>query len=111
MYTLEPLCHRFENLPLRLLPIVLDREVEVHIFYQDMVICTVSRAQCLLSVACTVEVVLSLLDEFSLTDERVVLTCRAVASAHTVAVHAAALLQQIIISICSRARRCCGRTA
>jgi hypothetical protein len=36
-YTLEPLCHRFGNLALRLLPIVLDREVVVHIFYQGMV--------------------------------------------------------------------------
>jgi hypothetical protein len=68
--------------------------------------CVVSPAQCLLPVTYTVEVVLSLLGQFQLTGEGAVLTCRAVASAHTVAAHAAVLLQQIIITLCSRARRC-----
>jgi hypothetical protein len=53
-----------------------------------------------------VEDVLSLLGQFPLTCEGAMLTCHAVASAHTVAAHAAALLQQIIITLCSRARRC-----
>jgi hypothetical protein len=105
MYTLDPLCHIFENLPFRFLPVVLDREVDVHIFYQGMVMYRFT-ARCLPSVTCTVEVVLLPLDQFLLTGEGVVLTCHAVASAHTVAVHAAALLQQIIITLCSRARRC-----
>jgi hypothetical protein len=68
--------------------------------------CAVSPAQYLLSVTCTMEVVLSLLDQFPLTGEGAVLTCRAIASAHTIAAHAAALLQQIIITLCSRVRRC-----
>jgi hypothetical protein len=63
-------------------------------------------AQCLLSVTCTVEDVLSLLGQFPLTGERAMLTRRAVASAHTEAAHAATLLQQIIITLCSCARRC-----
>jgi hypothetical protein len=37
---------------------------------------------------------------------RAMLTCRAVASAHTVAAQAVALLQQIIITLCSCAQRC-----
>jgi hypothetical protein len=68
--------------------------------------CTVSPAQCLLSVKCTVEVVLSLLGQVPLTGEGAVLTYRAVTSAHTVAAHVVALLQQIIITLCSHARRC-----
>jgi hypothetical protein len=44
--------------------------------------------------------------QFPLTGEKAMLTCRAVASARTVAAHATALLQQIIIILCSRARRC-----
>jgi hypothetical protein len=63
-------------------------------------------AQCLLSVTCTVEDMLSLLDQFPLTGEGAMLTRCAVASAHTVAAHAAALLQQIIITLCSRTRHC-----
>jgi hypothetical protein len=35
-----------------------------------------------------------------------VLTCRAVVSTHTVAAHTEALLQRIIITLCSRVRRC-----
>jgi hypothetical protein len=69
-----------------------------------------SLAQCLLSVTCTVEDVLSLLDQFPPIGEGAMLTCRAVASVHTVAAHAAALLQQIIITLCSRARRYDGTT-
>jgi hypothetical protein len=44
--------------------------------------------------------------QFPLTGEGAMLTCRAVASARTVTAHAAALLQQIIITLCSSARRC-----
>jgi hypothetical protein len=44
--------------------------------------------------------------QFPLTGEGAMLTRRAIASARTVAVHAAAFLQQIIITLCSRARRC-----
>jgi hypothetical protein len=44
--------------------------------------------------------------QFPLTSEGTMLTCRAVASARTVAAYAVALLQQIIITLCSRARRC-----
>jgi hypothetical protein len=79
----------------------------VRILYQGMVMCHLAStvAQCLLPVTCTVEDVLSLLGSFPLTGEGAMLTCRAVASAHTVAAHAAALLQQIIITLCSRARR------
>jgi tetrahydromethanopterin S-methyltransferase subunit E len=86
-----------------LLPIVLDREADVHNLlpgYGHV------PSQCLLSVTYTVEVVLSLLGPLPLTAEGVVLTCHAVASAHTIAAHAAALLQQIIITLCSCARRC-----
>jgi hypothetical protein len=43
--------------------------------------------------------------QFPLIGEGVMLTCRAIASARIVAAHAAALLQQIIITLCSRARR------
>jgi hypothetical protein len=43
---------------------------------------------------------------FPLTGEGAMLTCRVAASARTVAAHTAALLQQIIITLCSRARRC-----
>jgi hypothetical protein len=54
---------------------------------------------------CTMEDVLSLLGQFLLTSEGAISTCRAVASAHTVAVDAVVLLQQTIITLCSRARR------
>jgi hypothetical protein len=64
--------------------------------------CAALPAQCLLSMLHTVEDVLSLLGQYSLT----ALTRRAVASAHTVATHASALLQQTIIPPCSRAQRC-----
>jgi hypothetical protein len=64
----------------------------VHILYQGMA-SAVSLAQCLLTVTCTVEDVLSLSGQFPLTGEGAMLTCRAVATAHTVATHAAALLQ------------------
>jgi hypothetical protein len=53
----------------------------------------------------TVKDVLSLLGQYLLTGEGVALTRRAVASARTVAVHASALLQQTIITPCSRAWR------
>jgi hypothetical protein len=52
------------------------------------------------------EDVLSLLSQILLTGEGAMLTRGAVASAHTVAVHAAALLQQIIITLYSCVRRC-----
>jgi hypothetical protein len=68
--------------------------------------CAVSLAQCLLIVTCIVEDVLSLLGQFPLTGEGAMLTCRAVASVHTLAAHAAALLQQIIITLCSCVRHC-----
>jgi hypothetical protein len=55
---------------------------------------------------CTVEDALSLLGQYPLTGEGAALTRRAVASVHTVAAHASALLQQTIITPCSRARRC-----
>jgi hypothetical protein len=69
-------------------------------------VCAALPAQCLLSVTCTMEDVLSLLGRFPLTDEGAMLTRCTVASAHTVAAHAADLLQQIIITLCSCARRC-----
>jgi hypothetical protein len=47
-----------------------------------------------------------MLGQFPLTCEGAMLTCRTVATAHTVAAHAAALLQQIIITLCLCARRC-----
>jgi hypothetical protein len=47
--------------------------------------CDALPAQYLLSVTCTVEDVLSLLGQFLLTGEGAMLTCCAVASAHTVA--------------------------
>jgi hypothetical protein len=56
--------------------------------------------------ACTVEDVLPLLGLSPLTGEGAMLTCRSVTSVHTVAAHASALLQQTIITLCSRARRC-----
>jgi hypothetical protein len=52
-----------------------------------------------------VEDILSLLGQFLLTGEGAMLTRYAVASAHTIAAHASALLQQIIITVCSYARR------
>jgi hypothetical protein len=75
------------------------------ILYQGMVMC---------SLAGTVPVVSDMhsgrravtVGQFPLTGEGAMLTRRAVASAHTVVAHAAALLQQIIITLCSRARRC-----
>jgi hypothetical protein len=48
--------------------------------------------------------------QFLMIGEGAMLTCRAVASARTVAAHTAALLQQIIITLCSRARRCDATT-
>jgi hypothetical protein len=42
--------------------------------------------------------------QFPLTGERAMLSYHAVASARTIAAHAAALLQQIIITLCSSAR-------
>jgi hypothetical protein len=53
--------------------------------------CAALSAQCLLSVTCTVEDVLSLLGRFPLTGEGAMLTRRAIASALTVAAHASAL--------------------
>jgi hypothetical protein len=64
--------------------------------------CAALPAQHLLSALRTVEVVLSLLGQYPLTGEEAALTRRAVASAHTVIVHASALLQQTIITPCSR---------
>jgi hypothetical protein len=68
--------------------------------------CAALPAQYLLSVLHTVEVVLSLLGQYPLTGKAATLSRRAVASAHTVTVHASALLQQTIITPCSRTRRC-----
>jgi hypothetical protein len=53
----------------------------------------------------TMEDMLSLLGQYPLTGEGAALTRRAVASARTVAAHASALLQQMIITLCSCARR------
>jgi hypothetical protein len=44
--------------------------------------------------------------QFPLTGKGAMLTCCAVASVRTIAAHAVALLQQIIITLRSRARRC-----
>jgi hypothetical protein len=68
--------------------------------------CAALPAQCLLSVSRTVEDVLSLLGQCPLICEGATLTYRAVASVLTVAVHASALLQQSIITLCSCTRRC-----
>jgi hypothetical protein len=59
--------------------------------------CAALPAQYLLSALPTVKVVLSLLGQYPLTDEGAALTHHAVASAHTVAAHASARLQQAII--------------
>jgi hypothetical protein len=53
----------------------------------------------------TEEDVPSLLGQFLLTGEGAISTCHAVASGYTVAVHTVVLLQQTIITLCSRARR------
>jgi hypothetical protein len=66
--------------------------------------CAALPAQCLLSVTCTVEDVLSLLGRFALTGDGAMLTRYTVASAHTVAVHASALVQRTIITPGSRVR-------
>jgi hypothetical protein len=71
--------------------------------------CIALLAQCLLSVLRAVEDVLSLLGQYPLTGEGAVLTRHAVASVYTVGAHAFALLQQTIITRCSRAR-CCELT-
>jgi hypothetical protein len=66
--------------------------------------CAALPAQCLLSVLRTVEDVLSLLGYYPLTGEGAALTRRAAASMRIVAVHVSTLLQQTIITPCSRAR-------
>jgi hypothetical protein len=104
--TLEPLTPRYRNLPLQLLPIVLSIEKLMCVSTTRVWSCVTLPAQCLLSAACTVEDMLSLLDQFPLIGEWAMLTCCTVASAHTVAAYAADLLQQIIITLCSCARRC-----
>jgi hypothetical protein len=68
--------------------------------------CVALPAQWLLPVLHTVEDVLSLLDQYPHIGEGAALTRRTVASAHTVAAHASALLQQTIVTSCSRVRRC-----
>jgi hypothetical protein len=70
--------------------------------------CAALPAQYLLSVLRTVEDVLSLLGLYPLTGEGAALTRRAVASAHTVAAHASALLQQTIITPCSCTWHACA---
>jgi hypothetical protein len=76
----------------------------VRIYNQDMVLCRLTGTVPAVSVH-TVEDVLSLMGRYPLTGERAALTRRAIASARTVAVRASALLQQTIITRCSRARR------
>jgi hypothetical protein len=78
----------------------------VRIFCLDLVLC---RLACTGSAASDVHSgrrADTVGSQFPLIDEGAMLTCRAVASAPTIAAHAAALLQQIIITLCSRTRRC-----
>jgi hypothetical protein len=79
----------------------------VRILRLDLVLCCLtcaeSAASNMHSERCADTVVGS---QFPLTYKGVMLTCCAVGSARPVAAHAAALLQQIIITLCSRARRC-----
>jgi hypothetical protein len=76
----------------------------VRIFSQDMDLCHLTSILLAFSV-CTVEIVLSLLGQYRLIGEGAALTRRAVASAHTVAAHASAHLQQTIMTPCSHACR------
>jgi hypothetical protein len=76
----------------------------VRIYSQDMVLCRLTGTVPAVSVH-TAEDVLSLLGQYPLTGEGAALTRRAVPSARTVAVRALALLQQTIITPCSRTRR------